>query len=313
MTITHRVSWTAAAFAGVCAISATAWAQAQAPAAPNPKIETFATLPSAEGTENICQAADGAMYVTLINAKQVLKVTSDGKVSEFAGTPDMTNLLGVACGDGAIVTTAMGKSFRKQGATPAFDFSDVDPHIVAFDASGKQTADIAGVKGQAFNGIISAGNGKYYAADSNSGAVWIIDVANKTIEPVVQDDMLKPGGDFPIGANGVKVHDGWLYVTTTGTGTIFRVKLGADGKGTGALEKFATGARFDDFDIASDGTIYLTSGPVLYKVTPAGELVQLEENVPGGPAMLVGPDGKYIYWPTRGGSDPQRIVRYAIQ
>ena len=69
---------------------------AAAPAAPAitfdnmaASVKTFADLKTVEGSENICQAADGSLFVTLINVSKLLKVSADGKtVTEFATVPN---------------------------------------------------------------------------------------------------------------------------------------------------------------------------------------------------------------------------------
>ncbi|MFI5015449.1 MAG: hypothetical protein ACHQAY_24195, partial [Hyphomicrobiales bacterium] len=76
----------ALAFAGTSMLATSAWAQAQTPATPPPedkKVETVATLPTNDATENLCQQADGSFYISQIEAKKVIKVGSDGKASEF--------------------------------------------------------------------------------------------------------------------------------------------------------------------------------------------------------------------------------------
>src|SRR5260221_396586 len=50
-------------------------------------FETVATLPSAGATENICQGADGAVYVTAIDEKVVWKICPGGQVEKFATLP----------------------------------------------------------------------------------------------------------------------------------------------------------------------------------------------------------------------------------
>jgi hypothetical protein len=119
-------------------------------------------------------------------------------------------------------------------------------------------------------------------------------------------------GMVPIGANGIKVREGWVYVTVTGRNAIYRVQLGANGGPTGALTKFAEAFRPDDFHVGRDGTLYASSGMIMYEVSASGEVSKLLENVPGGAATLVSRDGKWLYWPTRGGTAPQRLLRTAI-
>jgi hypothetical protein len=308
-------------FGSCLCISTMVAAQGQTAAPTNSKVETFATFPSSAGTENICQTADGTIYVTGIDERILWKIGTSGGVEKFASVPYMNSLLGVSPWENGFVLTAFGKTSRPPapaaapGAAPAgpqINFSDVDPQIIVIDKTGKLSAEIPGKKGQAFNGLTRAGDGWYLAADSNAASLWRIDPAKKEIALWLKDDQLAPSGPLPIGANGIKVHDGWVYVSVTASSNIYRVKIGPDGQPQGGLVLFAKGLRADDFDIAKDGSIYAPSGTTMYKVSPTGEVSKFLENIPGGPAALVSRDGKYVYWPTRGGKDPQRLLRAPI-
>src|SRR5260221_396589 len=81
---------------------------------------------------------------------------------------------------------------------------------------------------------------------------------------------LSPSSTVPAGANGIKFHGGWVYVSVTGRNAIYRIQVAPNGRPKGALQKFAEGFRPDDFDITHNGTIYASSGTTLYKVAPDG-------------------------------------------
>jgi hypothetical protein len=51
----------------------------------------------------------------------------------------------------------------------------------------------------------------------------------------------------------------------------------------------------------------------MYRISPSGEATKMLDNVPGGAATMVSSDGKWVYWPTRGGTMPQRLLRAAIK
>lgn len=277
----------------------------------NGTFETVATLPSAD-TENLFITPDGAIYVTSMDAKTVFKVTPDGHVSPFATIPTAAFVLGVSStGDGFALTVAT-RPFRRPGAAgqpPQIDFSDAQPEIVLLDKSGKITATIPGPKGSFFNGIAAESRpGMYMVSDSGTGIIWQVDARKKRLDSWFKDDALAPNESVRIGANGIKVHDGSLYVSARGG--LYRVKIGSDGRPAGALTTIAQGIRTDDFDVAKDGTIYLTS---MMKVSPAGEVSQFLDKVPTGPAVFVSRDGKWLYWSTRGSDPQQRLLRAPIR
>jgi sugar lactone lactonase YvrE len=291
----------------------------QAPVAPASEYETYATFPSPGATENITQGGDGAIYVTGMDDKVVWRVTSDGmvgSVEKFASIPGVVAVVGVAPNDNGLVITAFAKPFRLApagGGPPQINFADVGPEVIVIDKTGGITATIPGKMGQAFNGIARVASGVYLIADSNAATIWRVDIARKRIEPWLEDDALAPGGAAPIGANGIKVRNGYVYVGVSGRSMIYRIPIDGDGRPQDALTKVSEGVRPDDFDVAKDGTIYLSSGMTMYRISPSGEATKMLNNVPGGAATMVSGDGKWVYWPTRGGTMPQRLLRTAIR
>ena len=291
----------------------------QAPVVPAGEYETYATFPSSGATENITQGGDGAIYVTGMDDKVVWRVTSDGmvgSVEKFATIPGVAAVVGVAPNENGLVVTAFAKPFRVApagGGPPQINFSDVGPEVIALDKTGAITATIPGQMGQAFNGIARVANGVYLIADSNAATIWRVDIARKQIEPWLKDDALAPGGAAPIGANGIKVRNGYVYIGVSGRSMIYRIAIDGDGHPQDALTNVSEGVRPDDFDVAKDGTIYLSSGMTMYKISPSGEAIKMLDNVPGGAATMVSGDGKWVYWPTRGGTMPQRLLRTPVK
>jgi hypothetical protein len=356
-----NLSLTALAIVGVSAFAASAFAAAPAaPAAPgapaagapataapavtfenmNPTVKTFADLKTIEGTENICQAADGSLFVTLINVNKLLKVSPDGKtVTEFASVPTAANMLGVGCGnDPEVVAIVFNKTFRGTPAvaatatTPAVpatpnNFNDNDVHAIVYDLAGKQVKDIAVPKGFGINGFDAAGGGIYYGG--NSGKPEVVKLDSKTGMVTAWYDAkdyagpppVPPAGP-PIAINGVRFANGWVYFRGLKPGSspaiagLYRIQVGPNGQPMGTpQELFAVmGVGIDDFDVGPDGSAYFPSGTTLYKVTTAGVQTKLAENIVGGPSLVVGKDGKTLYWPTRvgGGQTIQRVLQFTL-
>jgi sugar lactone lactonase YvrE len=305
--------------------------EGQTKRAPERTVETVATVPSAGTTESLCETPDGSIYITGMDDKVIWKVRPGGRLERFADFPALGAVIGVAASRDGLVITAVARPLRRAGprggsppaaggtaaappSEPPRDLSDSGPQVMVLDKSGAATAIIPGQKGL-LNGIAPAGRGLYVIADSTASTIWQLDPARKRLEPWLKDDALAPAGTFPIGANGIKVHNGWVYVSVSGRDAIYRVQMGTDGRAKGALSQFAhaPGLFPDDFDIAKDGTIYLSTGMTMYKISPSGEVSKFLENVPNGAAALVSRDGKWLYWSTRGGTAPQRLLRVAIR
>ena len=305
--------------------------EGQSKSAPARTVETVATLPWAGTTESLCETPDGSIYITGMDDKVIWKVSPGGRLEKFADFPALGAVIGVAASRDGLVITAVTRPLRRPGPSrgqpptaggtagappsePPRDLSDLGAQVMVLDKSGAATAIIPGQKGL-LNGIAPAGRGLYVIADSTASTIWQLDPARKRLEPWLKDDALAPAGTFPIGANGIKVHNGWVYVSVSGRDAIYRMQIGTDGRAKGALRMFAhaPGLFPDDFDIAKDGAIYLSTGMTMYKIAPSGEVSKFLENVPNGAAALVSRDGKWLYWSTRGGTAPQRLLRVALR
>jgi len=357
-----KLSLTAALLVGASAFATAAFAQAPAappaagapaagapaagaaPAAPaitfdnmDMKIKTYSNLGTVEATENICQAADGSLFVSLINVSKVMKVDPAGKATEFASVPGTANLLGVGCGsDPEVAAVVFGKTFRGTPAVPATatapavpagpnNFADNDVHVHVYDLSGKETADIPLPKGMGLNGWAAGGNNLYYGGNSGKPEIDVVNTKTKmaTLWYDAKDyagpPPVPPAGP-PIAVNGVKVIPGWVYFRGIKPGSnpavpgIYRIAIGADGKPMGTPQTIQEGLATDDFGVAPDGSVILPSGTTIYKITAAGMQTKIADPAVGGPSLVVSKDGKTAYWPTRvaGTATMQRVLSVAI-
>lgn len=276
--------------------------------------ETVATL-DARNTENIFQAQDGTTYVTAHEGLKIFRITPDRRVDVFVTMPtDVLGIVGIR--DGFVLTTS-ARPFAKRDAAGhvQFDFSDTGPGVAFLDKKGAITATLSGVKGSFFNGIaaakVSGGRELILIADSNGGTLWRVDAAKKKIEPWLKDPALAPTKESPVGADGIKIHNGWVYVNSRND--LYRVRVGSDGQPHGMLTLVAPGVGNNDFDLTRDGTLYIIVMSSLKKISPSGEVSTVYEKVPPGPDAFISRDGKSVYWSTRGGDGPQRLLRAPVR
>ena len=297
------------AAASLCLFTAGRTGQAQNAAPANNKVETVAMLPSSANTENIAQGADGSFYVTGLPDRVLYKITPNGRVENIYTAPSLSAFVGVATNKDEIVLGVFQRPYLRPnsgqaGGPPQLDMSNVGSQILILDSKGKLKATINGQDGQFFNGIAYAGNGSYLITDTAGTTILRLDPAAKKIEPWVKDDLLAR-------QNGIKVHRGWVYVACTDK--LYRIQMDSNGKPKGGPMLFAQGVRTDDFSIAPDGSLYTSSGMTMFKVSPTGEVTKFLDNVPNGASTWVTKDGKWLYWPTRGGDAPQRLLRVALK
>ena len=122
------------------------------------------------------------------------------------------------------------------------------------------------------------------------------------------DDYLKPGHPYFPGANGIKIADGWAWITVSGRHAVVRAPLMADGA-AGALEVAAGNILGDDFAIGASGDLYITTHPAQSVVClkTSGERTTIagpEEGAVGSTACLFGRapgDENALYVTTEGG------------
>ncbi|PYS04514.1 MAG: hypothetical protein DMG15_14805 [Acidobacteria bacterium] len=297
------------ATAALCLSTAGLAAQTQNAAAANNKVEPVATLPSSANTENIAQGADGSFYVTGLPDRVLYKITPNGRVENFYTAPSLSAFVGVATNKDEIVLGVFQRPYLRPGSgqaggPPQLDMSNVGSQILILDNKGKMKATIDGQAGQFFNGIAYAGNRSYLITDTAGTTILRLDTAARKIEPWFKNDLLAR-------QNGIKVHNGWVYVACTDK--LYRIQMDSNGKPKGGPMLFAQGVRTDDFSIAPDGSLYTSSGMTVFKVSPTGEVTKFLDNVPNGASTWVTKDGKWLYWPTRGGDAPQRLLRVALK
>lgn len=154
------------------------------------------------------------------------------------------------------------------------------------------------------------------SADSKTGRIYRVNTSNGTVDIAFQDDRLTPGPKpklIPLGINGIKVFNGYLYLTNSEQRFVGRIKINEFGNKSGNLEIITTlppdPPKFlDDFSIARDGKIYLgIHTNTLAQITPDGNLTSLFEGNSAGffldepTATAFSKDEKTLYVTTGGG------------
>jgi hypothetical protein len=197
--------------------------------------------------ENITLEPGGAADVTFNRARQVARVTTSGKVTVLATLPAPATGTATASG---IVRADDGTLYVNYNA-------GVNSGIYRIPAGGGTPALVAALPDVvALNGLaLDAGHDTLYATDSTVGTVWKVSLKTGTASLWAQGTDLQPDttASARFGANGIKVHDGAVWVSNTGNGTLLRVPLERDGT-AGAVTVRATGLPgIDDFAFTGHG------------------------------------------------------------
>jgi sugar lactone lactonase YvrE len=124
----------------------------------------------------------------------------------------------------------------------------------------EQVAALPGVK---LNGLALDERGDtLYATDSTTGTVWKVSPSKGTASVWADGEALKPLSGQPssgFGVNGIKVHDGAVWVSNTDNGTLLRIPIGAHGDAGEVTTKAEGVSSIDDFDFVGPGDTVLAA------------------------------------------------------
>lgn len=279
----------------------------------DPAVMTVFSLPHGAFFENVDTAADGRLLVTDYTNRAILAVTPGGREAGFANL-DVHPAGILATATGAVVT-AHGKSFVEGP-----DFVTTQQFLV-LDRRGAIVRRVAAPDARFLNGLVRLPTGDILAADSIAGVIWHFDPATGAVKPWLSDPQLLPDPAQPPGrpgANGLKVRGGWLYISNTSRGTLYRIAL-KGGSPAGALTTYANVGPIDDFAFDRDGSIvFSTHGAALNRLAADGKAVKpvIRDGCDSCTSVAFGGSGKAraIYVLTTGnfvtgGKEPARVLR----
>ncbi|MEU7558978.1 hypothetical protein [Streptomyces eurythermus] len=207
--------------------------------------------------ENITLEPDGSADVTFAYSRQVARITRAGHVRVLATLP--------APSAGA-VTPALGSPFlggivRAHNGTLYFLYATGTSDLTGLWRlrPGGTPERIAALPADGLpNGLaLDRRSGMLYAADSVLGTVWRIPTTGGTPTKWADAPELAPAGF--LGANGIKIHKGAVWVSNLDKGTVLRIPI--TGRGTaGPVQTRATGlVNIDDFDFTGAGDTLLAA------------------------------------------------------
>lgn len=269
------------------------------------KLQVVATLQ--ESAESLVEMADGSILVTYNAAGALMQVKPDGQVSEFKKLPTHP-VVAIAIENGYLLTANSHPTNGRAGTLPPAasseppqnPYANAGTEVLLLDKEGNIVKSFPGKSGQRFNGITQAGK-IFLIADCIGDTIYKLDIEKGTIEPWLKDENLAPApGRLIPGANGIKAHDGWVYVSNTTRATMYRVRIDSKGRPKGSLTLYTPIPDPDDFDLTKDGTIYAPSAQSFVKIAPGGQLTKLFDPAQNGAAALVTHDQHWVYWGTRG-------------
>ena len=194
-------------------------------------INPFSDSPIATLVEAI-QGADSAFGITELSEDVFAVITS---------TYDLTN--GPSVGSSSVWTVDLSPRTNGEVGVPAV----------------KKIADIK--IAQFLNGAVALNPTTVLLADSFGGNVVALDISTGKYGVVLKDASMLPDGTgpVPIGVNGLKVRDGYLYYSNTIQNSLSRVKIDKKtGKPLSKFERITSGLSTpDDFSLLPSGSVIL--------------------------------------------------------
>ncbi|MFI8281278.1 hypothetical protein ACIGBH_41835 [Streptomyces sp. NPDC085929] len=236
-------------------------ASAGEPTVSDPRVVAYFDFTTGEAPENIALEPDGSANLTLASARQVVRVGKQGEVLPVATLPAVTNphtpILGAAVVMG-IVRAHDGTLYVNYATgTSETGIWRIGPH----GAAPVQIAQLP-VDGLPNGLALDEERGVFYVADTARGIVWRVPQAGGTPTAWATGTALEPlpeADGFQAGANGIKVHNGDVWVSNTDRKTLLRIPVRHDGF-AGTIETRATGLDWiDDFAFTGhDDTVLAT-------------------------------------------------------
>ncbi|WP_298159999.1 hypothetical protein [Brevundimonas sp.] len=231
-----------------------------------PVVETIASYPHGTFLENVTVGRDDALTITSYFDRSLQRIAGASGGVLFSQLD--VHPVGIVQGAQGFFVTAHGKAFTEG---PEFTATNV---ILVLSNAGQEQARYAAPDARFLNGAAVTSSGALLIADSLAGAIWRFDPPTGALTEWLRDPLLAPNPaatGFALGANGVKIHDGFVYVSNTSRQALYRVRLSPSGTPEGPLEVFAETGGIDDFSFARDGSIYVaTHQNSITRVSTAG-------------------------------------------
>jgi hypothetical protein len=242
----------AALTAALVTTSATTPASAVSAPLDHARIATHLDLDGGQLPENIALAPDGTQYVTLARARQIAAISPGGAVRILATLPKPA--------DDGVHPPAMSWPLtlgivRAQDGTLYFLYATGTADLTGLYRMrpGGRPQRIAALPADGLpNGLaLDAKSDTLYITDSTLGTVWRVPATGGT--PTAWSTAPELAAHGFLGANGLKIHQGALWVSNLDEGTLLRIAVLPDGR-AGAVRTRATGLTgIDDFAFTGHG------------------------------------------------------------
>jgi sugar lactone lactonase YvrE len=263
-----------------------------------------------EFTEGVAVDSDGNVFASVTPQGRLVRVAAGSTNAEDFGKVDGLQqddfgLLGLATDeDGNVYGGVVSKNPAANG-------------VWRFDAESGDEERLPGTEKIAFANEVAVDGDDVYVSDTrgpgDKGGVWRVPAdGDGDAEIWAQGGLLAGNGSFnfgfPLGANGIEVHDGTVYVGVTEGLKIVTIPIEDDGTAGDVttladVSKAGPGggpAAVDGVDVDDDGTVYFTAPlvHVVFTVSSDGKdfatVADASDNLDGPSSVAIGEDAIYI-------------------
>jgi hypothetical protein len=207
--------------------------------------------------------SDGTLLVTRVDVPEVWSIdVSTGAGSVLIKVPaPITSVTGITELSPDVFAIGVGQYDLIKGTIPGtfevWTFSLVDG-TAAGQSSLRHVCKIpdAGL----LNGMVTWDSTSVLTVDSSHGVIYKVDINAGTSNVILSDELAKPPADapLPIGINGIKIRDGYVYFTNSARLSFYRVPVNKDTAiPSGPVELVASGFANDDFTFDTEGSAYI--------------------------------------------------------
>jgi sugar lactone lactonase YvrE len=205
-----------------------------------------ASWPAGYFAENVAVAGDGTVLVSLHSHNRIDRYRPDtGELDVFCQLPAPAT--GLAFDAAGVLWVTGGEVGRPPG------------YVWRADPEGEAEEWVEIADALFLNGCaVLSTQQTLLVAESLTGRVLAVDQRNPAWSTWVEDARLRPEREQMPGANGIKLHQGWVWISVTDRDAILRAELLPDGR-AGELETVAEELRADDFAFSELGAMYIAT------------------------------------------------------
>nr|WTB35394.1 hypothetical protein OG781_43400 [Streptomyces sp. NBC_00830] len=244
----RRIGWLSAiAISGLGAAALATATSASAVTAPLSDVRQLAAfdVTAQQQPENITLEPGGAADLTFNRSRQVGRVSANGSLKILTTLPQSTTGSAIASGIVRLADGTLYVNYNAGSESGIWRISQDGQHAVQF---------VALPDAKFLNGLaLDKGQDALYATDSTSGTVWKVSLKTGAASIWAQGTELLPTSPVGKGVNGIKVHNGAVWVSNTQLGTLLRIPIEAHGA-AGPITTVAQGVTgIDDFAFTGKG------------------------------------------------------------